>query len=91
MDDFRIKYVGQEYLQHLYDSLQKETYKIVEDWEGKLYCDIALTLNYMKHHVDLAIVTYIMKQLTKYGHIAPLKPQHWMHYFPPTSLNITGL
>jgi hypothetical protein len=25
---------------------------------------------------DLAMVKYIMKQLTKYGHVAPLKPQH---------------
>ncbi len=53
-----------------------ETYEIVEDLEGNLYCGIALKWNYAKHHVDLAMVKYVMKQMAKYGHIAPLKPQH---------------
>jgi hypothetical protein len=42
VDDFGIKYIGREHLQHLYDALQKETYKIIEDLEGDLYCGIAL-------------------------------------------------
>ena len=76
VDDFRIKYIGRKHLQHLYDALRKETYKIVEDLEGALYCGIVLKWNYAKHHVDLAMVNYVMKQLTKYGHFAHLKPQH---------------
>ena len=60
----------------LYDALRKETYEIVEDLEGNIYCGNALKWNYVKHCVDLAMVTYVMKQLTKYGHIAPLKPPH---------------
>jgi hypothetical protein len=76
VDDFGIKYVGQEYLQHLYDTLWKETYEIVEDLDGNLYCGIALKWNYVKRYVNLAVVKYVMKQLTKYGHIAPLKLQH---------------
>ena len=73
---FGIKYIGQEHLQHLYGGLRKETYKIVEDLEGDLYCGFALKWNYAKHYVDLAMVKYVMKQLTKYGQVAPLKPQH---------------
>jgi hypothetical protein len=76
VDDFGIKYIGREHLQHLYDALRMETYDIVEDLEGDLYCGIALKWNYAKHHVDLAMVKYVMKQMTKYGHVAPLKPQH---------------
>jgi hypothetical protein len=72
VDDFGIKYIGHEHLQHLYDALRKETYKIVEDLEGALYCGIVLNWNYAKHHVDLAMVKYVMKQLTKYGHFTPL-------------------
>jgi hypothetical protein len=53
-----------------------KTYKIVEDLEGDLYCGIALKWNYAKHHVDLTMVKYFMKQMTKYGHTALLKPQH---------------
>jgi hypothetical protein len=44
--------------------------------DGNLYCGIALKWNYVKRYVNLAMVKYVMKQLTKYGHIAPLKPQH---------------
>jgi hypothetical protein len=76
VDDFGIKYVGQEHLQHLYDALRKETYEIVKDLDDNLYCGIALKWNYVKGYVDPAMVKYVMKQLTKYGHIAPLKPQH---------------
>jgi hypothetical protein len=76
VDDFSIKYIGREHLQHLYDALRKETYEIVEGLDGDLYCGIALKWNYGKRYVNLAMVKYIMKQLTKYGHIASLKPQH---------------
>jgi hypothetical protein len=76
VDVFGIKYIGKEHLQHLYDALRKETYNIVEDLDSNLYCGVALKWNYAKHHVNLAMVKYVMKKLTKYGHIAPLKPQH---------------
>ncbi len=76
MDDFGIKYIGREHQQHLYDALRKETYEIVEDWRGNLYCGITWKWNYEKHHVDLAMPNYVKKQLTKYSHIAPLQTQH---------------
>jgi hypothetical protein len=65
VDDFGIKYIGKENLQHLYDALQNETYGIVEDLEGNLYSGIALKWNYAKRHVDLAMVKYVIKHLTK--------------------------
>ncbi len=73
---FSIKYIGCKHLQHLYNALCKETYEIVEDRTGNLYCGITLKWNYEKHHVYLAMPAYVMKQLTKYSHVAPLKPQH---------------
>ncbi len=45
VDDFGIKYIGREHLQHLYNALQTETYEIVEDLDGDLYCGIALKWN----------------------------------------------
>jgi hypothetical protein len=42
VDDFGIKYVGQEHRQHLYDALRKKTYEIVKDLEEDLYCGIVL-------------------------------------------------
>jgi hypothetical protein len=35
-----------------------------------------LKWNHKKHHVDLAMPAYVMKQFTQYSHIASLKPQH---------------
>jgi hypothetical protein len=76
VDNFGIKYIGTENLQHLYDALRTETYEIVEDWECNLYCGITLKWNYTKRYVNLSMAAYITKQLTQYGHITPLKPQH---------------
>jgi hypothetical protein len=76
VDNFGIKYNGREHLQLVHGALRKETYEIVEDWTGNLYCGITLKWNYAEHHVDLAMPAYIMKQLTQNSHIAPFKPQH---------------
>jgi hypothetical protein len=79
VDNFGIKYIGCKHLQHLYNALCKETYKIVEDWAGNLYCGITLKWHYEKHHVDFALPANDVKQITKYSHIAPLKPQHCLY------------
>jgi hypothetical protein len=42
VNNFGIKYIGCKHLQHLYNALRKETYEIVEDWTGDLYCRITL-------------------------------------------------
>ncbi len=76
VDNFGIKYIGCEHLQHLYNALRKETHEIIEDWMGNLYCGITLKWNYKKRHVDLSMPAYVNKQLTKNSHFAPLKPQH---------------
>jgi hypothetical protein len=36
VDNFGMKYIECEHLQHLYNALCKETYEIVEDWTGDL-------------------------------------------------------
>jgi hypothetical protein len=76
VDDFGIKYIGEEHLQHIYNALQKETYHIVEDQTGNLYCGIKLKWNYDKGYIDLTMPQYVMRQLTCYAHPVPNKPQH---------------
>jgi hypothetical protein len=76
VDNFGIKYIGKDTLQHLYNSLWAETYEIFEDRAGDLYCGINLKWNYVKGYVDLTMTKYVMKQLTRYAHPTPLKPQH---------------
>jgi hypothetical protein len=76
VDNFGIKYIGEGTLQHLYNSLRAEAYDIVEDRASDLYCGINLKWNYAKGYVNLSMPTYVMKQLTRYSHSAPIKPQH---------------
>ncbi len=45
VDDFGIKYVGKEHVEHLINSL-KEDYKLTKDWTGNLYCGISLNWNH---------------------------------------------
>jgi hypothetical protein len=48
VDDFGVKYIGDDNLKHLFAALRKETYDIVEDWTGNLYCGISLHWHYNK-------------------------------------------
>jgi hypothetical protein len=48
VDDFGVKYIGNENLRHLFAALRRETYDIVEDWAGDLYQGINLEWNYAK-------------------------------------------
>jgi hypothetical protein len=76
VDDFGIKCIGEDTLQHLYNSLQAEAYNIIKDRAGDLYCGINLKWDYTKGYVNLSMSKYIMKQLAHYSHPVPLKPQH---------------
>jgi hypothetical protein len=76
MDNFSIKYIGDKCLKHLFAALWTETYKIVEDWKGDIYCGISLAWNYNKRYVDIAMPAYIAKQLLRYEHPNPTEPQH---------------
>jgi hypothetical protein len=78
VDDFGIKYIGKGNLQHLYNALRKETYEIVEDRAGELYCGINLKWNYDKGYVNLSMPNYVIKQLTCYAHPPPVRPQHFL-------------
>ncbi len=46
VDNFGIKYIGKDTLQHLYDSIQAEAYDIVKDRASDLCCGINLKWNY---------------------------------------------
>jgi hypothetical protein len=76
VDDFGVKYIDNENLKHLFQALQTEMYEILEDWAGDLYCGIMLDWNYAAQWVDIAMPVYAIKNLTRYDHPPPLKPQH---------------
>jgi len=74
VDDFGVKYVTQDDIDHLITSL-KSTYKLTEDWTGNLYCGITLEWDYVNHTVDISMPGYIKKKLQEYEHVMPKKLQ----------------
>jgi hypothetical protein len=74
VDDFGVKYVTQDDIDHLITSL-KSTYKLTEDWTGNLYCGITLEWDYVNRTVDISMPGYIKKKLQEYEHVMPKKLQ----------------
>ena len=60
VDDFGIKYIGQENAQHLIDAL-KDFYEVEIDWKGKLYCGIILDWHYDAKYVNILMPNYVHK------------------------------
>jgi hypothetical protein len=75
VDDFGIKYVGDEHAHHLIDTLSKY-YTVETDWSGSLYCGIQLQWNYAQHFVDLSMPKYVNNKRHEYNHGSPARPQH---------------
>ena len=75
VDDFGVKYVGKEHVNHLISCLKKSKYKLTEDWTGSLYCGISLNWNYKAGYVDIPMPGYIKKKLHEYGHVYPKRIQ----------------
>ena len=46
------------------------------DTKGSLYCGISLTWNYKDRYVDIAMPTYVQKQLDRYQWTKPKRAQH---------------
>ena len=78
MDDFGLKYVGQEHAQHLMNTLKQE-YKISQDWEEKQYPGLDLDWDYSQRRVHISMLEYITNTLKRLHHTAPKKPQYQPH------------
>ena len=78
VDDFGVKYVGEEHAHHLINTL-KEHYAIDVDWEGTRFIGLKLDWDYSGHQVHLSMPGYIEKALARFAHPAPNKPQHQPH------------
>ena len=74
VDDFGVKYVGEEHAQHLLNVVQKY-YKCSCDWVGERYCGLTLKWDYTGRKVHLTMPNYVSKALTRFQHPPPNKPQ----------------
>ena len=75
VDDFGVKYLRQEDIDHLINCIRKK-YELTEDWDGDLYCGIRRKWDYIARTLDISMPGYIVKQLEKYAHASPPKQQH---------------
>ena len=74
VDDFGVKYVGEENAQHLLDTVQ-QYYKCSCDWKGERYCGLTIKWDYNRRKVHLSMPGYLPKALTRFKHTIPSKPQ----------------
>jgi hypothetical protein len=75
IDDFGIKYVGKEHVDHLLQALKQE-YEVTEDWSGELYCGITLYWDYKDGTVDLSMPGYVDAALHKFQQKPPTRSEH---------------
>ena len=75
VDDFGVKYVGEEHARHLVASLRAANYKIKTDWPGKKYIGITLDWDYTKRQVHLSMPGYNEKSLVQFQHEKPARRQ----------------
>jgi hypothetical protein len=78
VDDFGVEYIDDTHVHHLIKTL-KVDYEIDEDWEGTKYLGLAIDWDYTKHEVHLTMPGYVDKELARFYHKAPMKPQHQPH------------
>jgi len=62
VDNFGVKYVGEEHIQHLKNMLEQH-YKLTCDWTGTRYIGITLDWDYNKRQVHLSMPNYVKKSL----------------------------
>jgi hypothetical protein len=70
VDNFSIKYVYADNVQHLIASIKKNCL-LTKDCTGDLYCGIKLESDYINCTVETFMPGYVKKKLQEYGHIMP--------------------
>jgi hypothetical protein len=89
VDDFGVKYVGKDNLQHLIDALTKH-YEITVDLEGTRYCGITLEWDYINRTVDLSMPGYVEDALHNFQHAKPARPCNAPSSWVPPSYGTTA-
>ena len=78
VDDFGVRYVGEEHAKHLLETIEKD-YVCKADWNGTRYLGLILDWDYEKREVHLSMPEYIMEALQRFQHKPPTRPQHQPH------------
>ncbi len=86
VDNFGIKYVGREHVEHL-SSILSEHYKCSHDWNGTRYLGMTIDWDYTGCTVHLSMLDYVPEALVRFQHKPPRKPQH--QPYPQTDVAAT--
>ena len=78
VDDFGVKYVGQEHPDHLLAAL-REFYVVEKNDSGDKYCGITLDWDYRKRKVHLSMPGYSSEALQRFRHGATFNKQDQPH------------
>ncbi len=72
VDDFGIKYISKDDLDHLISTLEKH-YEVSVDLDGKEFVKIELDWDYENKRVHLSMAPYLQKALRQFDNIVPTK------------------
>jgi hypothetical protein len=79
VDDFGVKYVGEEHANHLL-SVLKEHYVVDEHWEdSQKYCGITMDWDYVRREVHLSMPGYCIEALQRFRHECSSRPMDQPH------------
>jgi hypothetical protein len=78
INDFGVKYVCKENVQHLLDTIQKY-YKCLCDWDGERYCGLTIKWDYKGRKVHLLMPMYVQMALKYFQHPPPQTRQDQPH------------
>ena len=74
VDDFCVKYVGEEHANHLLEAI-KEKYETSHEWEATRYIGLTIEWDYKHQLVHISMPEYITKALQRFQHTMPKKRQ----------------
>jgi hypothetical protein len=75
VDDFAVKYVGKQHVEHLRNALLQNN-ELTTDWTVTVYSGMTLKWDYSKRTYDISMPGYVSNVLSKFQHDAPKHPQH---------------
>ena len=74
VDNFGVKYVGEEHAKHLMSCLT-QNYEVRHEWKGEKCINITLNWDYQRKQVHLSMPGYVDMALTQFNHPYPTKQQ----------------
>ena len=82
VDDFGVKYVGEEHALHLLHAI-KENYDVTSDWTGRRYLGLTLDWDYAQKQVHLSMPEYVPDALVRFKRERPKRVQTAPHASVP--------